>query len=45
MRGRRNGLYTSEELFICETLIKIGVVGAKRWDGGEREGGRVRERV
>lgn len=30
MSGRRNGLYTSEELFVCETLQKIGVVGEKR---------------
>lgn len=36
-QGRRNGLYTSEELFICETLVKIGVVGARRMDGGEVE--------
>lgn len=30
-------MYTSEELFICETLVKIGVVGARRMDGGEVE--------
>jgi len=33
MGGRRNGIYTSEELFIHETLQNIGVVGEKRTEG------------
>lgn len=37
MKGRRNGVYTSEELFICEALVKIGVVGARRMDDGGEE--------
>jgi hypothetical protein len=37
MRGRRNGVYNSEELFICETLQKIGVVGEKRMEDSVQE--------
>lgn len=33
MRGRRNGLYSCEELFIFEALVEIGVVGRVRMDG------------
>src|ERR1700761_873544 len=30
MQGRRNGLYTSEQLFIVETLTECGILGGPR---------------